>query len=257
MGYKDVLVYIDPSPDNDNRLDLAISIAQSHGARLIGVDASSDTALEARRIGRAVVPKDLFEEKTKKAGISARFHGRDRDSNVVRYAYYADLLIASQPEFDKRKLVVPAVPEEALLKSGVPMLILPYNWQFQPVGERVVIAWNASREATRAIHDAMPILERAKEVTVFEVRSGVTDGLPTEEKLIVDHLQAHGVNAKAEWSDTNGLSVVEALFASLDDKEPDLIVAGAYGQSRLFEGLFGGASHDLVRQPSLPVLMSH
>ncbi len=256
MGYRDVLVYLDPSPDNDNRLDLAISIAQSHGARLIGVDASSDAALEGVRRHRTSVLKDAFEEKTKKAGISARFHGRDRDGNVVRYAYYADLLIASQPEFDERKLVLPAVPEEALLKSGVPMMILPYNWQLQSVGERVVIAWNASREATRAIHDAMPILERAKEVTVFEVRSGVT-GLPTEEKLIVDHLWAHGVKAKAEWSDTDGLTVVEALFASLDDKEPDLIVAGAYGQSRLFEGLFGGASHDLVRQPSIPVLMSH
>ena len=256
MGYKDVLVYLDPSLDNDNRLDLAISIVHSHGARLIGVDASSDAALEEARRGHKAVLRDVFEERTKKAGISARFHGRDRDGNVVRYAYYADLLIASQPEFDERKLVVPAVPEEALLKSGVPMVILPYSWQPQPVGERVVIAWNASREATRAIHDAMPILKRAKEVTVFEVRSGAT-GVPTEEKLIVDHLQAHGVNAKAEWSDTEGLTVVEALFASLEDKDPDLIVAGAYGQSRLFERLFGGASHDLVRQPSIPVLMSH
>jgi nucleotide-binding universal stress UspA family protein len=127
----------------------------------------------------------------------------------------------------------------------------------QPVGERIVVAWNTSREATRAVHDAMPILERAQKVTVFKFGPGTID-LPAESDLIVDHLKAHGVKAVAEsWSDTGDLTVVEALFACLDTQEADLIVAGAYGHSRLIEGLFGGASHDLVRQPSMPVLMSH
>jgi len=257
MAYKDVLVYLDPSPDNDNRLDLAISIARSHGARLAGVDASSDAAFEGRWRDRTAALKDLFEERTKKAGIAGRFYSRDRAENVVRYAHYADLLIAPQPEFEARELVVSAVPEDALIKSGVPMMILPYKWQPQPVGERIVIAWNASREATRAVHDAMPILERAQKVTLFEFGPGTTD-LRVEAKLMIDHLKGHGVNAGAEISSGTGdLTVVEELFACLDTQEADLIIAGAYGHSRLIEGLFGGASHDLVRQPSLPVLMSH
>ena len=103
----------------------------------------------------------------------------------------------------------------------------------------------------------MPILERAREVTIFELGSGTT-GLRAEAKLIVDHLKAHGVNAIAEtWSGTGDLTVVEAMFACLETQEADLIIAGAYGHSRLIEGLFGGASYDLVRQPSMPVLMSH
>ena len=116
MAYKDVLIYLDPSPDNDNRLDLAISIARSHRARLTGVDASSDAALEGIWRDRTTALKDLFEERTNKAGIAARFHGRDRAGNVVRYAHHADLLIASQPEFEVRELVVPAVPEAALIE---------------------------------------------------------------------------------------------------------------------------------------------
>jgi nucleotide-binding universal stress UspA family protein len=257
MAYKDVLVYLDPSPDNDNRLDLAISIARSHGARLTGVDASSDAASAVRWRDRTAAIKDLFEAETKAAGIAARFYGRGQAGYVVRYAHYADLLIAPQPEFEARDLVVAAVPEDALVRSGVPMLILPYGWQPEPVGQRIVVAWNSSRESTRAIHDAMPILERAQKVTVFEFGSG-TAGLRAEAELIVDHLKAHGINAGAETrSDTADLTVVEALFECLENQEADLIVAGAYGHSRLMEGLFGGASYDLLHQPSLPVLLSH
>jgi nucleotide-binding universal stress UspA family protein len=85
-----------------------------------------------------------------------------------------------------------------------------------------------------------------------------SSGVRAEPNLIVDHFKAHGVAAESDtWSDTGDLTAVEALFACLETQEADLIIAGAYGHSRLIEGLFGGASYDLVRQPSLPVLMSH
>jgi nucleotide-binding universal stress UspA family protein len=92
-------------------------------------------------------------------------------------------------------------------------------------------------------------------VTVFTFESGV---FANEPDPLLNHLREHGVSAdRSRWPDTGELSAVEALFASLDYEEADLIVAGAYGHSRLIEGLFGGISHDLVRQTSIPILMSH
>jgi nucleotide-binding universal stress UspA family protein len=76
--------------------------------------------------------------------------------------------------------------------------------------------------------------------------------------LLLDHLQRHGVVAQiSDWTNTGDISALEALFASLDTQDADLIVAGAFGHSRLFESLFGGVSVDLMRQPTVPVLMSH
>ena len=137
------------------------------------------------------------------------------------------------------------------------MLILPPDWTGGTIGQNVVIAWNGGREALRAVHDAMPFLEKARKVTVFCFSSRPSD-LRASAVMLVDHLASHGVAAHvSDWTNTGDLTAIEALFASLDTQDADLIVAGAFGHSRLYEGLFGGVSLDLMRQQSLPVLMSH
>jgi nucleotide-binding universal stress UspA family protein len=117
-------------------------------------------------------------------------------------------------------------------------------------------AWNAGREALRAVHDAMPLLERAKKVTLFAFASRPS-ALRKSAQALADHLAAHGVKTEHIRTNTGDLTAIEALFASLDTQDADLIVAGAYGHSRLYEGLFGGVTMDLMHQQSLPVLMSH
>jgi nucleotide-binding universal stress UspA family protein len=149
------------------------------------------------------------------------------------------------------------IPEDVLLAAGVPVLMLPYGWRPHAIGESIAIAWKSSREATRAVHDSMPLLLKAKKVTVFTF-APESDVFGKEPDLLVNHLREHGVSAKASsWPITGDMSAVDALFASLDTQDADLIVSGAYGHSRLFEGLFGGVSRDLVRQPSMPIFMSH
>jgi nucleotide-binding universal stress UspA family protein len=137
------------------------------------------------------------------------------------------------------------------------MLVLPDFWKLSPVGESIVIAWNASREAIRAVHDAMPLLVKAKKVTIFTF-SARESGLHATSEALVEHLLRHGVVAKiSDWTDTGELSALEALFADLDTQNADLIVAGAFGHTRLFESLFGSVSLDMLRQPTAPILMSH
>ena len=137
------------------------------------------------------------------------------------------------------------------------MLILPPDWTPGPVGENVVIAWNGGREALRAVHEAMPLLERATKVTVFAFSSRPS-GLRASAVMLVHHLEAHGVAAQvSDWTNTGDLTAVEALFASLDTQDADLIVAGAFGHSRLREWALGGVTRDLLLQVDRCALVSH
>ena len=259
MSFRDILVYLDPSPSCDDRLRAAIAIAKAHGARLTGADATSDAAYEGPSRTRALQVGADFEESARAAGVPYRLTaaGKDRVDLSPDLTHCVDLIIAPQPEGKGRELVMASVPDEALMKAGAPVLILPQAWTLGPIGDHVVIAWNASREATRAVHDAMPFLKAASRVTVF-VFSSARSQLRAASDALVDHLARHGVNADlSDWTNTGDIGAIDALFASLDTQDADLFVAGAFGHSRAFEGLFGGVSLDLLRQPSIPVLMSH
>jgi nucleotide-binding universal stress UspA family protein len=259
MAYKEIIVYLDPTPDTEHRLKVAIDLARSHGARLIGVDACSEAAFEGQWLEEAAGVAEVFDTAIREAGIKGAYRSVDRTAKSAKhfYSHYVDLIIAPQPELEARSLVVAGVPEDVLLTSGVPMLLLPYGLKPPTKFENIVIAWKASREAIRAVHDAMPLLLVAKKVTVFTF-APQSDHSGREPGLLVEHLDQHGVRAQAEsWPDTGEMSAVSALFACLDTQEADLIVAGAYGHSRLVEGLFGGVSHDLLREPSLPLFLSH
>jgi nucleotide-binding universal stress UspA family protein len=116
----------------------------------------------------------------------------------------------------------------------------------------VLVAWNASREATRAMHDALPILKNAERVVIFAFERH-RDGKATDMDALVAHVANHGIKARVEgWTDTGDIDAVSALFASLDTDDIDLIVAGDYGHSRWLEGLFGGVSHDLITRSMQP-----
>ena len=166
-------------------------------------------------------------------------------------------MIAPSPSPQARRLIHPDLPDAAIKAAGAPVLVIPTDWPRGDWGKNIVIAWNGDREARRAVRDALPILKRAEKVTIF-VFSRATSGLRSAADRLVAHLARHGVTAEvSDWTNTGDVTAVEALFASLDTQTADLLVAGGFGHSRLFERLFGSVSLDLLRQPVLPVLMSH
>ncbi len=198
-----------------------------------------------------------FQELTRASGLKAVFVPADKPGEGEAFTHCVDLIVAPAPAGLAREVVRRAALDRALVESGAPMLIMPPDWTGGALGQNVVIAWNGGREALRAVHDAMPFLEKARKVTVFCFSSRPSDLRASAERL-VEHLDAHGIASHiSDWTNTGDLTAIEALFASLDTQDADLIVAGAFGHSRLYEGLFGGVSLDLMRQQSLPVLMSH
>ncbi len=259
MAYKDILVYLDPTDDSQNRLKAAIALAAAFGATLTGMDACSQSAYGDDWLARASVLQDDFENAIKEAKVEGVYRSLDRSRRKAphNYAHFTDLIIGPSPESEDRDLIAPGVPEEILLTAGVPVILMPPRWRPQPLGENIVIAWKSSREATRAVHDAMPLLRKAKSVLVFTYAPETTiDGRESDQAVAM--LARHGVKAEAStWPATGAMSPVDALFATIGAQNADLIVSGAFGHSRLLEGLFGGVSRDLSRQTSFPVLMAH
>ena len=251
MAYKDVLVYLDTTSECVERLRLAVDLAASQGARLIGVDASAAAA------ENAAVTQQIFDEAARAAGLKAIYVPAEKPGEGDAFTHCVDLIIAPAPGGTARDVIRRRLLDRALTESGVPMLILPPDWTGPTVGRNIVIAWNGGREALRAVHDAMPLLEKAAKVTIFAFSSRPSD-LSASAEMLLGHLESHGVTARiSDWTNTGDLSAIEALFASLDTQDADLIVAGAFGHSRFYEGVFGGVSLDLLRQQTLPVLMSH
>lgn len=259
MSYKDIVVFLDGSPDNEARVDFAVSLARDHAARLTGVDVNSEDAFKSEWSERAKAAEELLKARSRLLGVTSRFRIADRNSRGWKnfYAHYADLLVATQPDGSFADRVLPGFPENVLVSAGVPMIVLPRGWTCKHQIQNAVIAWSPSSQASRAVHDAMPILTRANNVAVFAF-DPLSDSQDDDVKLICDHLLAHGIKADTDrWPATSDLEIIEALFASRPIEDADIIVAGAFSHSRLREALFGGTTKDLLRQISVPILVSH
>jgi nucleotide-binding universal stress UspA family protein len=281
MSYKDLLVVLDSEPTTNERLDLAAALAERFSAHLVALYPLPtpqvprhlgyyDPALldpffaELREKAReaATHVREVFDRRTGLRRISAEWREipEGPDADPALHARYADLAILGQldPDRVETELLRPR-PEQVALASGRPVLVVPYAGHFAEIGRRIVVAWNATREAARAVGDAMPLLVSAELVTVLTIDAREGTGghgeLPGAD--IALHLARHGVKAQIERTVSAGLPVGEVLLSRLADLGADLLVMGAYGHSRMREVLLGGVTRSLLRSMTVPVLMSH
>jgi nucleotide-binding universal stress UspA family protein len=177
---------------------------------------------------------------------------------VALHARYADLTIVGQPNRDEPQ-DADAITVTTVMTSGRPVLAIPFAGDFPTLGERVLIAWNASREAARALNDALPLLGNAIQVTVLAInpQRGVGGHGDVPAADIALHLTRHGVKAEAAHTVARDIADGEALLSYAADIGADLIVAGAYGHSRARELVFGGVTRTLIAEMTAPVLLSH
>jgi nucleotide-binding universal stress UspA family protein len=281
MSYKDLLVVLDSEAPARGRIDLAAALAERFGAHLVGLYPLPvpqrprelgyyDPALldpffaDLRDRARDAADKvrEQFEHVAGLRGLSAewRLVPEGPDADPALHARYADLTILGQldPDRGESGMIRPR-PELVTLASGRPILVIPYAGHFENAGQRVLIGWNATREAARAVHDAMPLLSAAQAVTVLMIdpREGPQAHGEVPGADISLHLARHGVKAEIERTVSGDLPVGEVLLSRAADLGADLLVIGAYGHSRMRELLLGGATRSLLRSMTVPVLMSH
>jgi nucleotide-binding universal stress UspA family protein len=275
MAYRDILVYADGSKAAPVRLDVAVAIAAAYKGHLTALHVQLAPYVPVD-FG-AGVPAALIEwqekfmtEQADKArhevAAAQRRSGQEIEYRLVKgeiaptallHARYADLVVVSQSGQEAEDMT-PAdeLPETLVMGSGRPTLIVPRYGKFPVLGERILVAWSRTRESTRAVHDALPFLARAKAVTVMEVN-------PTREARhiagadIALHLARHGVKAEVASTTASDIDVGDAILSRAADLGADMLVMGAYGHSRMREYTFGGVTLHILKHMTVPVLMSH
>jgi nucleotide-binding universal stress UspA family protein len=280
---KTVTVFLDASPSGKHRAIHAATLAQRWDAHVIGVhvvfagvrlDQPSESWAIGERAFQAVIAHEnrlRADAEAVAAHVSEHFQGlctrwnvagelRRIDSDqpareAILNALHSDLVIVGHPE--PNGLPDDVMLETILLASGVPMLVLPNRWLGEAIGNNVLIGWNASRKARRAISDAMPFLVDAQAVTTLVVdpsggrRHGEEPGAD-----IALQLARHDVHLNVERVMSNGSPIAEVILAHAVRSGSDLLVFGAYGHSRLRELLLGGTTRTLLAQMPVPVFVS-
>jgi nucleotide-binding universal stress UspA family protein len=181
---------------------------------------------------------------------------------ISLHGRYADIVVVGQKDPGGEEGVYNrGLPDELILSLGRPVLVIPHSGEFPAIGERIIVAWDASRLAARAVNDALAFLEVAKEVTVLAVNPKTGEGerghgdIPSADICL--HLARHGVRAEAQQMQAEELGVGQVLLSRAIDKGADLMVCGAYGHARWREIVLGGVTRHLLAHMTIPVLMSH
>ncbi|MDA9508894.1 universal stress protein UspA [Bradyrhizobium sp. CCBAU 11386] len=177
-------------------------------------------------------------------------------SILAEHARFSDLtLIPVKPHDSRTEHII----ETLLFESGRPLLLCPEQHVdvLRPEFENVMIAWDHSARAARAVGDALPILQAAASVRVVTVADDKTDAIVQSGTALVDHLREHGVRASFETTKVGGSSIGKVLGSWANSHAIDAIVMGAYHHSRLNEIVWGGVTKTVIGQPPCWVMISH
>lgn len=271
MPYRDILVHV--GSDETPALAAAIDFARRQDARLIGLGIrppvwkayglhslpkSAIEALERANDEEMADAKRRFEQTVERFGYTGHSEWRSSQGDMVTalavHGRYADAIVVDQsdPKWEPSLL---ALAPELTLTSGRPVLVIPYTGVSAVPCDHIVVAWNASREAARAVADAMPLLQVARKVSVLAVTPPKRDQVPGMD--IARHLAGHDVRADVVVREAPDPDVPAEILNFIADRGGDLLVMGCYGHARFQEMIFGGVTRSLLRSMTVPVLMSH
>lgn len=269
--YRDIAVFCDSSDKGKNAIHHAARIAQRFSAHLIGIygttrpvsRASDGFVRGSRAISHVLIRRRKEEEQkileaghefadtTRQYSISSEFrivwHDTINDDNVAR-TLHSDMIVS------------PAgwSAEHLLLTNGIPVLIIPDDWKDREIGTRILVGWNRSREARRAISDAMAFMHSATKTTLLTVTNNKNENIFEEAPGLnmSEHLQRHDISVTLENIVSQGQSINDEILNHAHDIDANLLVIGAYSRPRTSEILFGGTTRSLLSQAQIPMLIS-
>ena len=280
MSWKDILVIVSDATADEPAMALGEALAKQSNAHLaaafltplpdepLAYEPTVVAGVWAELLGRARADAEAerkrVEDRLKRAGQpyelrTAEALSRDLGRVAAVHARYADVAVMTRPSEGIGAELKEEIIEGILFHSGRPALIAPTGWSGAMIGKRVVIAWDASREATRALSEADDVLEFAEAVTVITIDAkpkmfGHGDQPGAN---IAGHLQRRGLPAQVKNVESGGRSASAAILEEAKALDADLVVMGGYAHSRLRELVFGGATRELLRTATVPLLMAH
>jgi nucleotide-binding universal stress UspA family protein len=281
MSYKTILVHVDGSRHVNRRIEIAASLAALYDAHLVGValtgvppmlydplmlnpvDPALEPILKVPR-ERAADALENFENTARlihPGPIETRLEENESAIGISLQARYCDLVVLGQfdPD-DTESSITGDFAETVILECGVPVLMIPFASAVTSTGRRALVSWNASKQAVRAVHYALPMLQHAAQadVAVFDPEKLPAAYRAVPDKDIVEFLARHGVAAKVTRQVTaDDIKIGSALLSLASDLGSDLLVMGCYGHTRFREILLGGVTREILRTMTLPVLMAH
>ena len=276
--YRTILVHLPDEARAAKTLAVATKLAIAHDAHLIGLfvmppDIISPAFGYARGImdagkkalrQRAQMIAAMFESADAGLQIKKEWRfietGRRSSTDVIlNHARTADLIVVPQrnPSWDDTLLL--ECPEDIVMSSGRPTLMVPTVGTIDTIGKRITVAWNDRREAARATFDALPLLKKANNVGCC---GSIPRTKPPRRAICrpprsAPTLARHGIRCTSAEARGSDLLVGEELLKQVDQDLSDLLVMGAYGRSRFREFVFGGATRTILKDTNIPVLLSH
>ena len=270
MSLKNLMVHLDQSERTAARLELAVSLAREHGARLLGVFGQraqpqqvgvvaswpSQDYIDAREASKAA-----FDIAT--AGLPQaewRDINRGSEAEVLRHitdlARHADLVVLGQRDERVKGYVPDELVGEVILDSGRPVLVVPYVGNFIEVGKRPLIAWNNAREAAHALNDSLPLIEGCDEAMVLSFAARVEEGESSCAE-VARHLETHGIKARTDVMLVQDFGIMDMLLNRVCDRGADLLVMGAHGHIGFPFVSRGAGTRYILQHMTVPVLMSN
>jgi nucleotide-binding universal stress UspA family protein len=276
--FRTIMVHVDGLDGTTVRTRLAATLAKRFDASLIGVAATAlrlplelyDAALGTVALGpdyteidRTAVEaefsrnKTAFDKATAKDGIETQWHAifADPGAAITAAAAAADLIVLGSGDHTLLGNLNAPSAGDIVLHIGRPILVVPAKYAGTDVGSSIVVAWKNTPESQRAISDALPFMKRATTVTVLSVsdKDGADATLADAEAFLV----RHGIAARTATRLREKLPVEDVILEFAAQQKADLIVAGAYGHTRLREWVFGGVTRTLLDRAPVPFLLSH
>ena len=275
QSFRDILVYLDDGVSNSERINTALAMARNFDARLTGatlaalvpghVKVTDEKTLVHIADKEAHKRVEEFSALAREQGIecSTRIIEGEMKKAPTRFAQYArnfDLVILRQanPSRDNFQ-TIKAISEQTVLLSGRPIFFMPYIGAHRMPCQKVMIAWSGSPTTTRAIHDALPLIEKVEEVVLLVVEKG---NKPSEKGAVqannmCEHIKRHGVNARVQRLPSGTFEVATVILNEVANGDYDLLVMGGYGTPSLHQKIFGGVTRTILSSMLVPVFMSH
>lgn len=278
MSLGTILVCLTTRHHAETLMKLAVPLARKHNAHLVGlhtlealvvypgiamhISAPTFDSFNKSQEEEAEAIRDIFDAYTKNEDFPSEWRLLNAQSTVatdrmVECARTVDLVIMSNKDVENERYDQRNARITVIRDSGRPVIVVPQGYEGPTVGENILLGWSNTREASRASHDLLTVIDEGASICILQVGVAQQEGLASSDSIELANMYArHGLKVSLEQRDGTTKSVAEIVNQTAFEKGADLIVVGAFGHSKAYDLVFGAATYDLLEGAHCPVMFS-